>query len=112
MRTTGIKHQINILNGKFIDDYSFKVYSRLPVLNVERGRNLLCEIGLLNGDREEKHTPFFWKNVDDAVCLKTDPFRRFFFGRGCVASLTYGERPPPPPRAFFFFLPISSDEIV
>ena len=70
---------------------------RLSVLNVERGRNLLCEIGPLNGDREEKNTPFSGKTLatpDDAVCLKTDPFRRFFWTR--VRSKSYGEWPPPP----------------
>ena len=55
---------------------------------VKTPRNLLCEIGPLNGDREEKNTPFSGETSTtpfDAVYLKTDPFRRFF-ERGCVAS--------------------------
>ena len=51
---------------------------------VETSRNLLCEIGPLNGDREEKNTPFSGKTSTtpyDAVHLETDPFRRFFLTR-------------------------------
>ena len=95
----GIKHQISISNGKFIDDQSFKFYPRLPILNLSKGvetsRNLLCEIGPLNGDREGKNTPFSGKTSTtpyDAVCLETDPFRRFFWTR--VRSKSYGEWPP------------------
>ena len=48
---------------------------------VKTPRNLLCEIGPLNGDREEKNTSFSGETSTtpfDAVYLKTDPFRRFF----------------------------------
>ena len=59
--------------------------SIIPTTKMSKGvktpRNLLCEIGPLNGDREEKNTPFSGKTSTtpfDAVYLKTDPFRRFF----------------------------------
>ena len=63
---------------------------------VKTPRNLLCEIGPLNGDREEKNTPFSGETSTtpfDAVYLKTDPFRRLFWTR--VRSKSYGEWPPP-----------------
>ena len=62
---------------------------------VKTPRNLLCEIGPLNGDREEKNTPFSGETSTtpfNAVYLKTDPFRRFFWTR--VRSKSYGEWPP------------------
>ena len=52
---------------------------------VKTPRNLLCEIGPLNGDREEKKHPFFRRNVDDAFrrrISKHRPLSTLFLNAG------------------------------